>query len=492
MTITISSRKSSSNKKINRNTHGLRVIGAGLPRTGTTSLKAALEILGFGPCHHMVELIDKPDRSLQFIRAYQGEHVDFYELMEGYGSTVDTPTTDFYKELHRAYPQAKIILTVRDSNEKWFESFQNTIGSLMSNRFHVFLTYPLRSLRLLMKIGDEIGKKWRRDYGCISPSLHEQHNRRVIDENSPDEILVYNVKDGWEPLCKFLQVNIPENVPFPNINDTKQFKRKVNSGRLVGLCCWLALGAIQIFGLCLSPEALCDGTIDCDDERVCTVANQYRINDCLKVSLFWKVSQTQKVLYKSVQKKQLSYPIHFSLWETEPSYKIIFNESDRIGDILPHVPLNNPDNQLATAYVCSLLVTTAIYVNIKINALISPFNFDHYQIQYKHLSSHLFYFLMTAISEEVIPKNNVTYLYIRDCEMHFNNYLTYSIRSRNIAGNYVSIFMKDSHFVIAAVFHFQLFLEYYRFIFDHLLAIFHGIIGSMNLATAIGAFTENV
>lgn len=240
----VSSRKSGSNKKINNNTHGLRVIGAGLPRTGTTSLKSALEILGFGPCHHMMELIENPDRSLQFIRAYQGEDVDFYVLMEGYGSTVDTPTTDFYKELHRAYPQAKIILTVRDSNEKWFESFQNTIGSLMSNRFHVFLTYPVRSLRLLMKIGNEIQKKWTRDYGCISSSLHEQHNRRVIDENPPNEILIYNVKEGWGPLCKFLQVDIPENVPFPNINDTKQFRRKTNYGRLMGLCCWLALGAI--------------------------------------------------------------------------------------------------------------------------------------------------------------------------------------------------------------------------------------------------------
>ncbi|CAF1460229.1 unnamed protein product [Rotaria sp. Silwood1] len=96
----------------------LRVIGAGLGRTGTSSLKAALELLGFGPCHHMSELFDKPDRSLQFIRAFDGDKVDFHELMKGYGSTVDSPTSDFYKEIHKAYPKAKIVLTLRDSDEK--------------------------------------------------------------------------------------------------------------------------------------------------------------------------------------------------------------------------------------------------------------------------------------------------------------------------------------------------------------------------------------
>ncbi|CAF1452463.1 unnamed protein product, partial [Rotaria sordida] len=96
----------------------LRVIGAGLPRTGTSSLKAALEQLGFGPCHHMAELFFKPERRILFSRALDGHKVDFYEIMKGYGSTVDAPTQSFYKEIHKAYPKAKIILTVRDSGEK--------------------------------------------------------------------------------------------------------------------------------------------------------------------------------------------------------------------------------------------------------------------------------------------------------------------------------------------------------------------------------------
>ncbi|CAF1435534.1 unnamed protein product [Adineta ricciae] len=80
----------------------LRVIGAGLPRTGTLSLKTALEILGFGPCHHMVDLMREPDRIIGFIQAYDGENVDFRQLLKGYRSTVDAPTVDFYKEIQQA------------------------------------------------------------------------------------------------------------------------------------------------------------------------------------------------------------------------------------------------------------------------------------------------------------------------------------------------------------------------------------------------------
>ena len=85
-------------KKTSEDNVYLRVIGAGLPRTGTTSLKDALEILGFGPCHHMEELFKKPSRIKEFNRAMNGENVDFYQLMEGYGSTVDSPTMELYEE----------------------------------------------------------------------------------------------------------------------------------------------------------------------------------------------------------------------------------------------------------------------------------------------------------------------------------------------------------------------------------------------------------
>ncbi|CAF5135466.1 unnamed protein product, partial [Rotaria sp. Silwood1] len=96
-------------------TNNLRVIGAGLPRTGTSSLKTALEILGFGPCHHMTELLKKPEQGEIFLRIFDGYEADFRELLKGYRSSVDVPTALFYKELHQLYPQAKLILTIISS-----------------------------------------------------------------------------------------------------------------------------------------------------------------------------------------------------------------------------------------------------------------------------------------------------------------------------------------------------------------------------------------
>jgi len=235
------------NKKNNsENNVDLRVIGAGLPRTGTASLKAALEILGFGPCHHMEEMFKKPNRTLEFSRAYDGEKVDFHELMKGYGSTVDTPAADFYKEIHQAYPQAKIILTVRDSNEKWFESFQNTIGPVGKSNFYYFCVYPIRFLRLQCKLGRQGLAKCMREYGEIGLSTYDKYNKRVISENNEGEILIFNVKEGWAPLCKFLEVDIPEGTPFPNVNDTNEFNRKITFAKAIGLCVWTTMGALFI------------------------------------------------------------------------------------------------------------------------------------------------------------------------------------------------------------------------------------------------------
>lgn len=92
--------------------------------------------------------------------------------MKGYGSTVDAPTIDFYKEIYQAYPQSKIILTVRDSDEKWFASFQNTIGSSATSNFYYFCVYPIRFLRLQHILGRKIIEKWKNKYNEIGPSLY--------------------------------------------------------------------------------------------------------------------------------------------------------------------------------------------------------------------------------------------------------------------------------------------------------------------------------
>ncbi|UJR18533.1 hypothetical protein I4U23_005439 [Adineta vaga] len=226
----------------------LCVIGAGLPRTGTSSLKAALEILGFGPCHHMSELFAKPDRSIEFARALDGEKVDFRVLMKGYGSTVDSPTADLYKEIHQAFPKAKIILTVRDSGEKWYESIQNTFGSTINSDLHYFSMYLIRFLRLQCVVTRKLTRKWIREYGKIGPKMHDQHNKRVINENNEKDLLVFNVKEGWAPLCKFLEVDIPKNIPFPNVNDTQVVKRALKTMQILGWCSWILLTSIVSVG----------------------------------------------------------------------------------------------------------------------------------------------------------------------------------------------------------------------------------------------------
>src|SRR6266851_9175875 len=105
---------------------GLKVIGAGFGRTGTLSIKHALEELGFGPCYHMTELFDKPGVDAQWDAIVRGEPVDWNTVFKGYQATVDWPACTFYEELMQAYPDAKVLLTVRDP-EKWYASASGTI-----------------------------------------------------------------------------------------------------------------------------------------------------------------------------------------------------------------------------------------------------------------------------------------------------------------------------------------------------------------------------
>ena len=229
----------------------IRVIGAGLPRTGTSSLKAALEILGFGPCHHMSELFDKPDQGIEFARAYDGEKVDFRSLLKGYGSTVDVPTMDFYKDIHKLYPKAKIILSVRDTDDVWFESYHNTVGQVGVRRLDYYCVYLIRFLRLPYTVAGKCSRNWSIKYGGIGPWIHKKHNAQVIKETRPDQLLVFNAKQGWASLCKFLNVDIPERIPFPNVNDTKHIKRGIRMGLIMGACSWALLIGIVLLGLYL-------------------------------------------------------------------------------------------------------------------------------------------------------------------------------------------------------------------------------------------------
>ncbi|KZT51674.1 TPR repeat-containing protein-like protein [Calocera cornea HHB12733] len=223
----------------------LRVIGAGLGRTGTSSMKEALEILGFGPCHHMSELTGKVGRCWEFVAAYHGKPTDWREMMAGWVSTVDTPTTDFVPELMAAYPDAKVILTVRDNSTVWWKSYTDTIMSVMT-LWNGVLIYPFPAVFAMWSVGRNAESSKRRQYGVVGPACYEAHNARIKAIVPKEKLLVFNVKEGWEPLCNFLVVEVP-NVPFPRKNETKELQKGYLIMRTVAAAVWmLGLGLVAL------------------------------------------------------------------------------------------------------------------------------------------------------------------------------------------------------------------------------------------------------
>lgn len=228
---------------------GLDVIGAGLGRTGTTSLKAALERLGFGPCYHMTELFQHPEHLEAWRAAARGEPVEWEGPLKDYRSTLDWPGAPFYAELMEAYPEARVILTVRDP-DRWYESTLKTIyemnATVASPLFTLasWLVPPVRNIKRSVGIVDDLA--WRTTFGGRfedrehAISVFEEWNEEVKRRVPPEKLLVYDVKEGWGPLCEFLGVEAPEGEPFPHLNDTRIFRTRV---RLI-----LAATAIALVG----------------------------------------------------------------------------------------------------------------------------------------------------------------------------------------------------------------------------------------------------
>ena len=195
------------------------VIGAGLGRTGTMSLKYALEQIGFAPCFHMIELMKVPERIALWDRAGSGEAVDWDTVLQGFNATVDWPSCTFYRELAARYPDAKVILTLRDP-DKWFDSTQATIFKAMD---HLVADpqNPMGSMvrKVIMRMFNDIMHDRAH---CID--VYNKHNEEVRRTIPAARLLVFNVAEGWEPLCKFLDVPVPAR-PFPSVNSTEEFQR---------------------------------------------------------------------------------------------------------------------------------------------------------------------------------------------------------------------------------------------------------------------------
>lgn len=197
---------------------GLVVVGAGFGRTGTMSMKAALERLGFGPCHHMVEAFARPDDFDQWAAAVRGEPWDAARALDGYRATLDFPSCVVWRELWEANPGSKVLLTTR-SSESWWTSFDATIGPEMRG----FTPEPgMEGVRRLFDALDEVVFGGRSDQRDAAVAAFEAHNRSVVETVPPDQLLVHSVGDGWGPLCEFLGVEVPDE-PFPSSNSTAEF-----------------------------------------------------------------------------------------------------------------------------------------------------------------------------------------------------------------------------------------------------------------------------
>jgi hypothetical protein len=206
----------------------LQVIGAGYGRTGTMSLKLALEQLGFGPCHHMVEVFAHPESIPWWSDAADGR-ADWDKIFQGYRAAVDWPTATFYKELADHYPDAKVILTERDP-ESWFKSTQATIFNFPMDPE---TTDPWQ--RMVQRVVGDLFDLDMHNHDKVI-SVFKAHNAKVREVIPADRLLVYEVAQGWGPLCDFLGVPIPE-APMPKVNSTEEFQRNIAqevAGRTTG------------------------------------------------------------------------------------------------------------------------------------------------------------------------------------------------------------------------------------------------------------------
>jgi hypothetical protein len=198
----------------------LKVVGAGLGRTGTLSLKAALEQLGFGPCHHMVEVFARPAQTAFWCRAAEGEAVDWEEVLGGYSASVDWPSCHFYRQLAACYPEAKVVLTVRDPVQ-WYASMSATIIRAMEIRAAETDPAVRAQTRFTDLILGEQTFGW--DYSEASvTAAFVRHNAAVQAAIPAERLLVYEVAQGWAPLCSFLGADVPAG-EFPRTNSRDEF-----------------------------------------------------------------------------------------------------------------------------------------------------------------------------------------------------------------------------------------------------------------------------
>jgi hypothetical protein len=199
----------------------LRVIGSGFGRTGTMSTKTALEQLGLGPCHHMIEVMGNPAQPAHWKAIAAREQVDWNEVFAGYNSQVDWPGAHVWHQTSVAFPDARVIHTERPDDE-WWNSFSVTIGKFFKLAPTLPLPPHIREIFETMAgwfMKETFGDHTDRDSAIAA---YRRNNQKVRDTIPAHRLLVFNVAEGWGPLCRFLEVPMPDT-PFPRSHPRDEF-----------------------------------------------------------------------------------------------------------------------------------------------------------------------------------------------------------------------------------------------------------------------------
>jgi hypothetical protein len=202
------------------------VIGVGFGRTGTLSLKAALERLGLGPCMHMIPVLGDPERARLIRKAAEGDDASLDAALDGHRSTVDWPGTYFWRDLVARHPDAKVVLTVRDP-EDWYDSAYRTIyrAATAPRPADPDLAAAIDMAHAVVWDGTFDGRFADREFAV---RVFNEHNDAVRREVPPDRLLEFQVAQGWEPLCALLDRPVPAE-PFPRLNDSLAFAEMMAS-----------------------------------------------------------------------------------------------------------------------------------------------------------------------------------------------------------------------------------------------------------------------
>jgi Sulfotransferase domain len=220
----------------------LKVIGAGYGRTGTQSLKLALETLGFAKCYHFTEML-RAWHVPVWLAVARGEPADWEAVFAGFQATTDWPAAAYYRELAAYYPEAKLVLTTR-APEDWYRSVRRTLYPLRRA-----LPLWLPGFRAVARLADAV--IWLGTFGgrftdpAYAIAVYERHVADVRAAVAKDRLLIFDVREGWEPLCEFLGVPVPAGVEFPHANEARSIVRIT---RMLRAGVWLLAGLVVALG----------------------------------------------------------------------------------------------------------------------------------------------------------------------------------------------------------------------------------------------------